>query len=148
MYPYFQEIARNRFIFKNPDHDLQALGRRVVAFVQNYRDHLHSGDEPHSVPHPSSWIPPGPGYMKINFDAGFIGNTSAGWSFVLRDHDGNIILAGSKLSHGFGGATIEEARACLHSLRSARAHGCRNIIIESDCLQLIQMLKSNTIYDS
>jgi len=68
--------------------------------------------------------------------------------FVLRDHDGNVIPAGSKLSHGFSGANVEEARACLHGLRSAHAHGCRHIIIESDCLQLIQMLKSKSIYDS
>jgi len=67
---------------------------------------------------------------------------------VLRDRYGNIILAGSKLSQGFGGATVEEARACLYGLRNAHAHGCRNIIIESDCLQLIQMLKSKSIYDS
>ena len=132
--------ARNRFIFKFPDRDLQTLGRRAIAFVQSYRDHAASGDVSGPTPHPSTWSPPGSGFMKLNFDAGFISDISTGWGFVLRDHDGNIILAGSKLSQSFGGATVEEARACLYGLRSAHAHGCRNIIIESDCLQLIQML--------
>ena len=111
---------------------------------------LHAAARAASSPilHPSAWSPPGSGVVKLNFDAGFISDINARWGFVMRDHGGNIILTGSKLSQGFGGATVEEAWACLHGLRNAHAHGCRNIIIESDYLQLIQMVKSKSIYDN
>ncbi|KAJ8441607.1 LOW QUALITY PROTEIN: hypothetical protein Cgig2_023760 [Carnegiea gigantea] len=75
-----------------------------------------------------------------------LGDFSA--DFVLRDHDGNVMLAGSKHTHGFGGATVEEVTACPHGLKCAHAHGCRNIIIEGNCLQLIQVLRSKSIHDS
>lgn len=66
----------------------------------------------------------------------------------MRDHDDNVLLAATKHSQGFGGATVEEARACLFGLQSAYAHGSRRIIIKSDRLQLIQMLRSQSILDN
>ena len=59
-----------------------------------------------------------------------------------------MFLAGTKYSQVFGGATVEEARACVFGLQSSYAHGSRHIIIGSDCLQLIQMLRSKSILDN
>ena len=82
----------------------------------------------------------------LNFDAGLVADNFVGWGLILRDHDGNILLAGIKHYHGYAGASVEEARAYLHGLSCAHAYGIHNIIIESDCLKLIQMLRNKSLF--
>jgi hypothetical protein len=42
------------------------------------------------------WCPPNFDYVKINFDGSFIQNRKSGaWGFVVRDHEGSVILAGT-----------------------------------------------------
>ncbi|KAJ8434123.1 hypothetical protein Cgig2_024241 [Carnegiea gigantea] len=60
--------ARNRFIFKNPDHNLSSLGKGVIDFVHSYRHTLDSESSPQPTTHKSTWSPPTPGYLKLNFD--------------------------------------------------------------------------------
>ncbi|KAJ8449837.1 hypothetical protein Cgig2_001493 [Carnegiea gigantea] len=90
-----------------------------------------------------AWKPPMPGTIKLNFDGGCVGEDACGWEFVIRDDNGDILLAGSKQGAGFGGALVEEARASLFGLRCTRDTGVRNILMEGDCLMLIQMLQIN-----
>ncbi|KAJ8438822.1 hypothetical protein Cgig2_023014 [Carnegiea gigantea] len=85
------------------------------------------------------------GYAKLNFDAGLVAENFAGWGFILRDHDGNILLTGIKHCQGYAGASVEEARAYLHGLSCPHTYGIHNIIIESDCLELIQMLRNKSL---
>ncbi|KAJ8452717.1 hypothetical protein Cgig2_005053 [Carnegiea gigantea] len=68
--------------------------------------------------------------------------------FTVRDHVGNILLAGVKHTRGATATIIEEARPCLYALKCTYDHGFRSIIIEGDNLQLIQMLKSRSPTDS
>ena len=35
---------------------------------------------------------------------------------VIRNHDGDIVMASSKQGEGFAGAEVEKARACLFGL--------------------------------
>jgi len=139
--------ARNRFTFRSPDSDLETLGKRAITFVCHYREHLFSDEDSKPATLANLWTPPSSGYMKLNFDGGSLGGIHACRGFVLRDQDGNVMLVGSKHARGFGGATVEEARACLHTLKRAYSHGCRHNIIEGDCLQLIQMLRTRSILD-
>ena len=59
--------ARNRFIFKTPDRNLEVLSKRATSFVRSYRESLEQartkGDSA-----PSLWQPPTSGMYKLNFD--------------------------------------------------------------------------------
>ena len=121
--------ARNRFIFRSPNSDLETLGKRAITFVRHYREHLFSDEDSKLATLANLWTPPSSGYMKLNFDGDSLGGTHAGWGFVLRDQDGNIMLAGSKHACSFGGATMEEVRVCLYALKCAHTYRCRHIFI-------------------
>ena len=79
--------------------------------------------------------------MKVNFDAGMFAGAGGGWSFTIRDKDGDIILAGVSQKMGYNGAELEEAGACLFAIKQALAHGFRNLVIEGDCLARISKLR-------
>jgi len=96
--------------------------------------------------HSTTWTPPITGYVKLNFDVDLVADNITKWGIILRDYDGNIFMAGVKHYPGCAGAPLEEARACFRGLACARAYGIRNVIIESDCQELIQMLRNKSIF--
>ncbi|KAJ8433506.1 hypothetical protein Cgig2_018040 [Carnegiea gigantea] len=125
-----------------PDRHLDKLGKRAISYIRNYCDQQEIDSSPSTVPHPSTWTPPTAGCVQINFDGGSIGGTHSGWGFAIRDHHGNLLLAGTKHTYGFTGGAVEEARACLYALRCAHNHDFSNIIIEGDNLHLIEKIKA------
>ncbi|KAJ8428491.1 hypothetical protein Cgig2_029944 [Carnegiea gigantea] len=131
--------ARNRFIFRRPDNNLSVLGKRVIAFVRSFHELQNVELSPHTTPHPNYWSPP---------MTGIVADNTVGWGFILHDHDAKMLLTIVKHHRGYAGAPAEEARACLYGLLCAHAYGIHNIIVESDCLELIQMLENKSIYDN
>ena len=57
-----------------------------------------------------------------------------------------MLLAGAKNGFGSLAPIIEEAWSCLHTLKSSFVFGARHMIIEGDCLPLINMLKTHQIH--
>jgi len=44
--------------------------------------------------------------LKLNFDGASVSSTFWGWGFVLRDHNGDVVLAGAKHGHVTSGALL------------------------------------------
>jgi ribonuclease HI len=91
------------------------------------------------------WKRPGPGQVKINFDAAFWEPTRSGaWGFVVRDENGEFVAAAAgKLRH-LRSALQAEAEACVAAVEGAEALGLHRIIFESDCQVLVSALNSNS----
>ena len=127
--------------------NLGVMGVRAINFVKSFREHhedcLSGTLNPTAA---MSWKPPVIGHVKLNFDGACLGGKLWGWGFVVRNHDGDIILARAKHGDGFPGALVEEARACLFSLENTYNMGIKNITIEGDCLSLIEMLRSDSVH--
>jgi hypothetical protein len=69
---------------------------------------------------PETWTRPPENILKVNCDDAFFAETKTGcWGFVIRDHDGHAILAGS----GSLGAVLDvectKAQACIAALQAA-----------------------------
>ncbi|KAJ8450821.1 hypothetical protein Cgig2_032446 [Carnegiea gigantea] len=111
--------ARNRFIFKRLYRNLESLSLRAITLVRTFRDTQVKGAIPTTLL-PVTWKPPMPGTVKLNFDGGRVVEDGRGWGFIIRDDNGDILMAGLKQGAGFGGALVEEARACLFRLRCTR----------------------------
>ena len=108
--------------------------------MKQYRDFKEQ--EPNaSATRDNWWKPPDTGTYKLNFDAGRTNEDWYGWGFVVRNHEGDVVLAGVQQNKGFVSPEEEEARACLYALRSAIAHGYRRLMIEGDCRSLIRKLQ-------
>ena len=69
----------------------------------------------------------------MNFDAGMVEGTVRGWGFLIRDNDGDVVMASVDQQLGFQGADLEEAGACLFAMKKALGHGFRKIVMEGDC---------------
>lgn len=59
-----------------------------------------------------------------------MGDSFWGWGFVLRNQDGDVLLAGAKHGRSPAGEATKQARSCLHGLHCAYNFGARNIIVE------------------
>lgn len=65
------------------------------------------------------WSKP-PGVLKLNCDAAFQSrNMSGSWGFIVRDSDGDVVLAGSGRVNHLLSAFQAELIACLHGLQVA-----------------------------
>ncbi|KAJ8451541.1 hypothetical protein Cgig2_018175 [Carnegiea gigantea] len=129
--------ARNRFIFKTPDRNFGVLSKRAISFVRSYRESVEH-DRPKGDSAPSLWQPPASGTYKLNFDGGCVGERGWGWGFVIRNSNGDVVMSGVQ----FAGPEIEEARACIFGLKQATTAGINSLVIEGDCLALIQKLRN------
>ncbi|KAL6527506.1 ubiquitin-specific protease ubp15 [Orobanche gracilis] len=89
------------------------------------------------------WRLPDYGQVKFNVD-GSCSFTQffMGGGGVLRDHNG-IWIAGFSSSYGFGSAIQAECLAMEDGLKLAWNLGFRNVIMECDCMELVQIINDN-----
>ena len=63
------------------------------------------------------WSVPPQGQLKINTDGSFIPDTLQGsWGFIIRDHEGEAILAGAGRLIAVSDALTAETAACQNAL--------------------------------
>ncbi|TVU48434.1 hypothetical protein EJB05_08070, partial [Eragrostis curvula] len=90
------------------------------------------------------WIKPAEGVLKINCDGAHNHETrSGGWGFVIRDHDGAVMLAGRGKIQRSADAFYAETLACWYGVRAAMEAGMGHIVLETDSLNVKQTLCSN-----
>ncbi|CAG7863784.1 unnamed protein product [Brassica rapa] len=95
------------------------------------------------------WFLPPPGYMKCNVDGSYISSEregTAGW--VLRDDYGIYKGAAQSVGVKVGNVLDAELQALLMALQHCWMKGYRKIILESDCLKAIQILRDKDLYFS
>jgi len=93
------------------------------------------------------WVNPPPDKLKINCDGAFAKESKQGaWGFVIRDHEGNGVLAGAGKLQEVPNAMCAEGYACLAALEAAMNAGMAHIILETDSLCLVSTLKTES-YD-
>ncbi|WVZ67350.1 hypothetical protein U9M48_016440 [Paspalum notatum var. saurae] len=93
------------------------------------------------------WVNPPPDKLKINCDGAFAKESKQGaWGFVIRDHEGNGVLAGAGKLQDVPNAMCAEGYACLAALEAAMNAGMAHIILETDSLCLVSALKTGS-YD-
>ena len=61
--------ARNRFIFKRPNHNLGTLTGKAANFVESYC-HLKKQEDGRAISHEKHRRTPTTGPLKLNFDRG------------------------------------------------------------------------------
>jgi len=136
---------RNRVIFKQREMGMRRnLAARAVQFVSSYREFNEQSTRPLATKG-SCWRPPDTGIHKLNFDAGSVGVNLNGWGFVIRNHTGDVVLAGVKQNVGFSSPEEEEARACHYALHTTLSYGYRHLVVEGDCQALVSKLHKKVV---
>jgi hypothetical protein len=95
---------------------------------------------------PAKWSAPPQDQLKINADGSFIPETLQGsWGFIIRDHEGEGILAGAGRLHAVPDAPTVEVAACSHALQTATNYGISRIQLETESSVLKQALLSSSM---
>ncbi|OQU81930.1 hypothetical protein SORBI_3006G142299 [Sorghum bicolor] len=86
------------------------------------------------------WRNLAPGWHKVNTDAAFLTDDSCGASAcIIRDHQGLFKAAQAQwYVRGLDACTME-AIACRDGLNLARRVGVQKVMLETDCLELINL---------
>ncbi|XP_074289342.1 uncharacterized protein LOC141614496 [Silene latifolia] len=87
------------------------------------------------------WKVARPGYVKINIDAGAKEGEGVTMGVVCRDSNGDVMWGVSTGREQQWEVPVAEACAVLDGLEEAVQRGIQNVEIESDCLQVIEVLK-------
>lgn len=91
------------------------------------------------------WIKPQYNEVKITADAAIVedhGASSIG--LIVRDHEGHLLLACTRCFRDIMNPTLVEAIAIKEALSWAKEWPNNTVTIESDCLVVVQMIRSNT----
>ncbi|XP_074315550.1 uncharacterized protein LOC141651750 [Silene latifolia] len=88
------------------------------------------------------WARPREGICKVNVDAGFIKGKGVGWGLVCRGISGMIDWAITIQEQGEIEPKVAEAITVYHGICEARRIGVKDVIIESDCLNVCRKLNS------
>ncbi|XP_012844333.1 PREDICTED: uncharacterized protein LOC105964354 [Erythranthe guttata] len=92
----------------------------------------------------TQWNPPPDGFIEINFDAAVPqGESFYSVSMVARDREGECRWWAVRRYPGHPRAVDCEAHAALKAINIAKTQGWTSIILEGDCLQVIEALNSS-----
>jgi ribonuclease HI len=93
------------------------------------------------------WQKPPEGYLKLNCYASFIAETKTGsWGFLIRDHDGEVVMSGRRRISYALSAFHAELIACMQGVQVASNLGIGNLILETDAINVQGALQSQS-YD-
>ncbi|KAF5477637.1 hypothetical protein F2P56_004257 [Juglans regia] len=94
-----------------------------------------------------SWNPPPIGYLKLNVDgATFYEQHTSRVGVILRDHNGDILVACSKVERDVVSSKFIQAIAMFRGLQLCIQWGVPKLTLETDCLLLVNALNNLTDY--
>lgn len=92
------------------------------------------------------WTPPPHWFIKVNVDASLLASSNfAGIGVVARDHLGRVIDWRRRRLEHVCCPEIAETLAVVAGIDLAQAKGWMNVILESDCLLVVNDLNSSTL---
>ena len=92
------------------------------------------------------WIPPPPGFGKINVDAALAKNTTKfTMAAVARDEAGNFLGASALVMEGITDPEMAEAMACREGMALASDLVLQKFKLASDCLNVVRNLQGTAM---
>ncbi|KAG7967769.1 hypothetical protein I3843_08G116200 [Carya illinoinensis] len=138
---------RNKFIYEDASLTINTAVNNALSLKQEYSkvQVFHGFDK--RINHVVYWHAPPIGYLKLNVDgATFSDYFSAGVGIILRDHNGDVVVAASKVEREVSSPEFIEAIALLRGLQLCAQWGVPKIILESDSLILVNSLNEGAKY--
>jgi ribonuclease HI len=89
------------------------------------------------------WVMPPAGALKLNIDGAFLAQSGqAGAGMILRRSDGTIVFAACRSLRFCLSALDSEISACMEGVKLALDLSQESILVETDCLELVSMVRS------
>jgi len=88
------------------------------------------------------WKKPPEGKVMVNVDAGYDENGGCGSvGSIIRDCSGGMLIAAHSFVPHLVDAPMAEAYALKEGLMLAQHIGCNRLIVQSDCMEVVQIMK-------
>ncbi|KAL2903531.1 Formate--tetrahydrofolate ligase 2, partial [Bienertia sinuspersici] len=129
--------ARDKAIYDKGSMLPNRIVENAISFVYSFQDNMVK-DSVSKQESGRRWKPPNAGVWKLNSDAGTTEGGGVGCGFSIRDGEWDIVAVGIKHWVGHMNLEVHEAHAVLFSVRVAWEAGYRRLVVESDCLGLVQ----------
>lgn len=93
------------------------------------------------------WHLPPEGTIKVNTDATcFAESNTYAYAMVERDHTGSLLEAKTTSKHGHIDPMMAEALSIREALSWIKLKSWRKVIVETDCLAVVQVLRCSSIH--
>ncbi|CAL1374164.1 unnamed protein product [Linum trigynum] len=129
-------------MFNNKKLEVEEIIPKALDWILDY---LHAqGTLATNTIQPAStqgWRPPPARIFKMNSDAGVLKPAGIGIGCVFRNWNGEFLGAVAGKETGMCRPVEADARAILAGLREANRRGWSPLIVETDCLRLVQLLE-------
>jgi hypothetical protein len=121
-----EDIIKGKFIM---DKELKEIHNTKVPIAKPIR----------------KWTSPPSGWHKLNIDGSYDANGNAGAGMVVRDHNGEVIISACRQLKSCRDPLEAELYALMEGLSLALQWCNLPLIIETDCLEIVSMLKKEGI---
>lgn len=124
-------MHRNKVNHGDSLPDIAVLGQTITRLTQHY--HKAATQRRTVLGHacdPPAWAPPPPGFLKVNFDAAFDGDTAI-TGFLVSNSLGCFTYAWTGCSYA-STAYVAEAEAAYQALKWAHQQQIQSIMFEGD----------------
>ncbi|XP_074301056.1 uncharacterized protein LOC141632405 [Silene latifolia] len=139
---------RNNVIFESREVDPWVVIRRVgdvVAEMEGSAYEVIKGrrrkDMGSGSDGPRGWEPAPRGFVKVNVDAGVKEDEGVTLGLVCRGEKSDVLWGVSIVQDQVWEPHVAEAVAVLEGLKEALRTGYRDVVLESDCLQVVEARK-------
>ncbi|XP_074296659.1 uncharacterized protein LOC141627063 [Silene latifolia] len=139
--------ARNKWVFEGKTVNPEVVVRRIRGLLremleeQGVEEESSGGNGSSGGAREGGWVKPVGGEFKINVDAGVVGGVGTGVGAVCRDGEGYLVWALTEQETIEREPAEAEALAILAGVREAQRRGMRRIVVEGDCITVIQDLQ-------
>jgi ribonuclease HI len=138
--------ARNRFHEGEPIMHPRSVAEKALAYILMIITHMYKPSASHRRESNLSvlkWSPPPAGMVLVNVDAAiFSASRRMGLGVVIRDHNGVCLTACSEYHEEVTSPEIAEALALRRAINLAKDEGFTKIIINLDCLSVVNRVNA------
>ncbi|XP_048499407.1 putative ribonuclease H protein At1g65750 isoform X2 [Beta vulgaris subsp. vulgaris] len=141
--------ARNDWVFNQkstPHNILIQRAHHLTEEFSSYAAKIYSVRAAVPAASPKTWVAPPLGVIKLNVDASLAVDGWVGLSTVARTSSGGVLFAATRRVRAHWTAAIAEAKAIDMALRLGKRFGLQDIVVESDCQDVIHRLSQHAIF--
>ena len=140
-------LRRNKWVFEQKKIQVEEVLSKAVSLVGEFIVASETNNQKTQAKEKAliRWKPPEEGYFKVNSDAALFDDGTVGCGAVMRDELGEVMDATAVVYDGRLEIDEAEAYAARHALQIAIEAGLRNLILETDCLKLVNYLKNGVV---
>nr|CCA66036.1 hypothetical protein [Beta vulgaris subsp. vulgaris] len=135
-------LGRNKWVFEKKKLAFQEVVERAVRGVMEFEEECaHTSPVETLNTHENGWSVPPVGMVKLNVDAAVFKHVGIGMGGVVRDAEGDVLLATCCGGWAMEDPAMAEACSLRYGLKVAYEAGFRNLVVEMDCKKLFLQLR-------